>query len=878
MPFSPTRRDFLKQSSLSSLALLHPLTAPPSPENEKSVYAISQVPVLANARLDLSPARWVWYPMNRCLQNTVVLFRKEITLSDKPTKATGFLLADSRYQLFVNGQRVQFGPAPSDPRWPEADPMDLTALLKPGRNVIGVQVLYYGQGDGTWPVGRPGLLFNLSVQGNSGQSIAVLSDSSWQSHVARSWRPGQYKRWYLRAFQEEFDARLYPYGWSESSYTPKPADWVPVQVFDAKANLPSLSVGPTEYQTDVYGVIPNTWFTERSVPMVQETLVPAKRLAESLTVQWLRPSADYFEFVSPNSFTINRNSPVLETSGSWKTTLPAGNAVALTFEFEQQSVGFPYFTIDAPAGTTIELMVQEAHKVGGEPLLNTKFHSWTRFICREGINRFETFDYESFRWLQLHIHGADGATVTVRDVGMRRRQYPWPNRPQVECADAKIQKVLEASINTLHNSAQETVVDGMARERQQYSGDAGHQFHALQYTFGDTKLHRRFANTFSQGLTKDGYFLDCWPAYDRLARLVERQLDISQWGPLLDHSVGFNFDCWYYYLYTADLAGLTEVFPRLVRFYQYLISIRDKNGLLPVENLAITAVWIDHSAYEQQRHKQCAFTLYAAAMLENAFAPLCQAFGETALAKQATASGVALRQAAIRQFWDSTRQVFVNNKPWLAEDKKARLCDRSLATAILFDQCPGGPSAAAVSALADVPADMGLSYPANANWRYWALAKAGRVQPILDDLRTRWYDIESVVENNTLGEWWHLEPDTGKQWSHCPVAPLFVLYMNIAGIAPTQPGFRKVQIRPQLGDLSSLQLTAFTPQGPIQFEAEGSLGNRRVTITASAGSGAALVVPKSEKIPLPMIGPLPGGLMRYQLPADRPTTVVLRAV
>ena len=81
---------------------------------------------------------------------------------------------------------------------------------------------------------------------------------------------------------------------------------------------------------------------------------------------------------------------------------------------------------------------------------------------------------------------------------------------------------------------------------------------------------RAILTTFSQGMTKDGYFLDCWPAYDRLARLMERQLDLTGWGPILDHGVGFNFDCWHHYLYTGDLDALREPYPRLLRFAQYL--------------------------------------------------------------------------------------------------------------------------------------------------------------------------------------------------------------------------------------------------------------------------------------------------------------------
>ena len=73
--------------------------------------------------------------------------------------------------------------------------------------------------------------------------------------------------------------------------------------------------------------------------------------------------------------------------GQWRVELDGSRGAALTFEFTEQVVGWPGFTIDAPAGTTIELLVHEAHAPGGPPLLNTQFDSWTRFICREGRER-----------------------------------------------------------------------------------------------------------------------------------------------------------------------------------------------------------------------------------------------------------------------------------------------------------------------------------------------------------------------------------------------------------------------------------------------------------------------------------------------------------
>lgn len=427
--------------------------------------------------------------------------------------------------------------------------------------------------------------------------------------------------------------------------------------------------------------------------------------------------------------------------------------------------------------------------------------------------------------------------------------------------------------------AQETLVDGMARERQQYSGDCGHQLHAIYLGTGDTRLPARYLATYSQGLTKEGFFLDCWPGFDRLARLVERQLDLTGWGPILDHGIGFNFDCWHHYLHTGDLADLREPYPRLLRFADYLPTLLDDNGLLAVENLGIPSVWIDHIAYRQQRHKQCAFNLYAAAMLEHALAPLCTAMGDAARAAAAQKFGRTLRRRTVARFWDPERALFINNRPWLAEESSIRCCDRSLATAVLFDQCPGGRTTAALQTLADCPPEMGLSYPANAGWRLWALAKGGRADVIVHDLRHRWATMTSVIENNTLQEDWEARHDSSQQWSHCPVVPLYLAYHGLAGIRPLTPGYGRVELRPQPADLEDLSLTARTVHGPIRFQSHGRRGDRQVTLEVPAGCEAELVLPRGERVDLaPAPGKAPAGCRRYALPSGRPVRLQLRKV
>ncbi|MCX6625886.1 MAG: hypothetical protein NTY38_33445, partial [Acidobacteria bacterium] len=71
----------------------------------------------------------------------------------------------------------------------------------------------------------------------------------------------------------------------------------------------------------------------------------------------------------------------------------------------------------------------------------------------------------------------------------------------------------------------------------------------------------------------------------------------------------------------------------------------------------------------------------------------------------------------------------------------------------------------------------------------------------------------------------------------------FVTYMDLAGIRPLEPGFARCRIRPQLGDLSDLRLTAYTVRGPIEFDARAEAGGRRVRITLPVGCTAELVLP-----------------------------------
>lgn len=787
---------------------------------------------------DLTPARWIWLPSERTLPNTFVRFRRTVTL-ERPVDASGWISADSRYLLRVNGNWVQWGPAPCDPRTLEADPIDLTDLLVTGENEVEVTVLFYGHGDGTWVYGKPGLLFVLDlVDRDTRTRRRVVSDASWRCTVDPHRPPGRAKRWYLRALQEVADLRREPGGWIEA------------MELDAPADKPPIVSSYRDYLTETAAEDRSAFrLLQRTIPPMRTRLVRAAPV-EAHGVEWRLDPDTWFDFRTPGAFTIARAElhgvPGAAGAEVDLRAQPARTGTAVTFDLGEHLVGWPWVEIDAPTGTVVEIMLQEAHEPGASPWLDTHHFRWIRFTCAEGANRFEAFDYDSVRWMQVHVRANDGP-VTLRAVGLRAREYDFARSPALTLGEKPLQRLVDACLRTVRNGAQETLVDCMGRERQQYSGDIGHEAVAVMAAFGEHRQPARYLRTWSQGQTGWGWFLDCWPGYDRTNRLPQRLLGLTGWGPILDHSAQFVLDAWRYLLFTGDRRTVEPLVGRLARLLEYFETEYDEETGYEVEALPVPTVWIDHDAYLRRRHKQCAYNLVVAASLEYGLAPLATAVGEETTADRAAALAARIVTTTRARFWSDSRDTFVVNLPWLEEECAPRFCDRSLATAVLCGYAPDGRVERSVDILATRPEAMGYSYVPNQFWRHRALVRSGRPEVVVAEYRDEWSTLDSVVRNGTISEHWVATPDGRSQYSHGGVVPLLTLLTDLAGIRPTAPGFERYVVEPRLCDLGPVDLTVHTPAGPVRIESGAGEGAdarvRHLRVTAPEGGAGELVLP-----------------------------------
>ncbi len=203
-------------------------------DNEGKVSSWSKPATFQMAYLKSSDwkAKWIQpgYAEDRELRPSP-LMRKDFMVSKKVASAMAYITAHGMYEAQINGQRV--GDAYLTPGWTayntrlQYQVYDVTSLLKPGNNAIGVML-----GNG-WYRGVIGfgnninfygkdisLLCQIDITYNDGSTESIVSDPTWKSSTGAV----RYSEIYNG---ETIDARMDKSGWTLPGYNDK--DWTGVK-------------------------------------------------------------------------------------------------------------------------------------------------------------------------------------------------------------------------------------------------------------------------------------------------------------------------------------------------------------------------------------------------------------------------------------------------------------------------------------------------------------------------------------------------------------------------------------------------------------------------------------------------------------------------
>jgi alpha-L-rhamnosidase len=340
--------------------------------------------------------------------------------------ATAYVAAAHKYQLWVNGARVDTGPSFCFPDEQYYQATDLTGTLLAGRgNALGIVHHWYGPGRGR-PTSAPGLLAQVAVHYTNGRVVTLGSDGTWRSRAAE-WLAAPQRNNDSGDFVEWIDGQLHPLGWSEPTFDD--VGWAPPAVRGPVGTAPF---------TNLYAQ--RTRITEDSLPAVSlRTLATGSVVVDFGKVYAGRPTVSFRRGV-------------------------AGHVVPM-------HVGY---TLD-PDGS-----VSTTHNTQGTDLSFL-------YIQRDGAQAFDPYWYLGFRYLQIDDPGEPIGSEQVA-LASRHATMPPTTPATFTSPNGTLNAVWALCAHSGLYCAQEQFIDTPTREKGQFLWDAGNESQTVMWVHGEQNL------------------------------------------------------------------------------------------------------------------------------------------------------------------------------------------------------------------------------------------------------------------------------------------------------------------------------------------------------------------------------------------------------
>ncbi|MFW5845032.1 MAG: family 78 glycoside hydrolase catalytic domain [Planctomycetota bacterium] len=201
--------------------------------------------------------------------------------------------------------------------------------------------------------------------------------------------------------------------------------------------------------------------------------------------------------------------------------LAPGEGHVLVLDFGTEMLGHTVVELDAPAGTVVDVGLDERLRSDGLLTMYTSSPFTDlidRLICDDsGRQSLEAFHPRGGRYLQVHIRPPDDDVRPVRlyGIGIRSAQVPVARDGTFRCSDPVFEWAWEAGWRTLQACVEDAYLDCPWRERGTYLGDALVEAGTMRSYSRDQAVTERCIDLWAQGQLPDGQMQCCVPSWHR---------------------------------------------------------------------------------------------------------------------------------------------------------------------------------------------------------------------------------------------------------------------------------------------------------------------------------------------------------------------------
>jgi hypothetical protein len=710
------------------------------------------------------PARWIAPPGVSPREYGVYHFRKSFEVEAQPREFWVHVTADNRYELFVNGRCVSWGPARGDLEYWNFETVNLGPFLKAGRNVVAAIVWNYAD---QAPMAQITHETGFLLCGNTAAEKAVNTDKTWRCLRNEACSAVKFDRDQVRGYfvvgpGERVDAAQYPWGWEQEGFDD--SKWASVVV-----GTPGV---PREARDS-----PSRWMlVPRAIPATGETKVAfAKvRRAEGIATPGLNAAF----------------------------TIPARTRAVLLFDQSYLMTGFPELLLSGGKGAKLRLGYAESlfekgvrFKGNRDEVDGKEFRGfYDEFVADGGARRlWRPLWWRTYRYAELTVETAE-EPVTVERIESTSVGFPFEAKARLNAGSPKLDRMLEVGWRTQRLCAQETFTDCPYYEQLQYIGDARIQAMVTYYMASDPRLARSGIAQMDQSRRADGITMSRYPS-----RLPQYIPGFSLWW------IGMVHDYW---RYVPDTEFVRERLRGSRSILDAFAAWQKPNGSLKAvpwwRFMDWTKEWRGGDPPQLADGGSAPFDLAHLLALDYA-AELETALGSKAVAQEYRDRALRLRGTIDTLYWDARRGLYADTPD------RREFSQHSNALAVLAGL---KREAEAQALLEKVISDRSLTQ-CSFYFLYYvheALRVAGMGDRYLDQLGP-WEQM--LAQGFTT---WAEEPDSKERptrsdchaWSS---SPNIFLFRTVLGVDSAAPGFSRVAIRPHLGSLAQVSGRVPHPKG-----------------------------------------------------------------
>lgn len=748
-------------------------------------------------------ARWIWHPDEPRKPNAYYLFRREAVLPGG-RELTLHIAADTRYQLYLDGQFVGRGAPQSQPFFQYYDSWDVSAYADDGPICIGVIANYVGN----LPDTRGGLL--VEVVDGEGEPV-LISDDAWRVVRADAWASDTY---YFRMnkatpYQEHFDARKMPEAWNRPGFDDD--RWRIAGIIHGRISdrPPMVSPWSRLVPRDIPHMTADPVLPE-TVAYTEECLDIANRMRGhdlSIGLSTVGQSIRYSHLEGAEALCTVEGSAELACSSEHLDHVFDGiYDPCIVLDFGRVLSAYPRIELEGVEGAALEIGYAERLIDGHfNNALEGQFAD--RIRMKDGRQTYQPFTWKAFRYLKLRLRDTT-EPVTLRSVKAIVSTYPYEEAGGFHSEDETLNDVFEISRATLRLCSNEFIMDTPWREQAQWLGDvAAVTLGGIYACFGDTALPGKFLRQAAANQHPTGMI-------SNISNSVNHQWQSA----IPDYSLWWIMGLWQHYAFTGEVRWIHTFYPEAQRILNAYLAHVNEYGLVEAMPYWPFIDWADVDRRGECTAMNAIFYGALGALLKMAALK-----GDTYTEDKVNRLQAAMQRHFQPRLFDSDRGCFADARVDGALSEK--VSEHANMAAVRWGLCDDKTAAAVIDRLYEskvVPYTE--AQPFFTSVVLQALDRVGRFDLALNLIRERWG--ERMVERgatSTFEEWgingsWRSGSYNGflrtqsHAWSGHPAE---FLIRNLIGLEIVEPGCARVRVVPK-ETAFDYKVVYPTPRGKIQ--------------------------------------------------------------